>query len=64
MFNKDNCTKVFGNEFLTIYIDNTTGMYYTVDFDGDLVDRGMDYGKIERMFRVFSAIAFSQKALA
>lgn len=64
MFNVDNCTKLYGNEFLTVYADNDTDMYYTVDFEGELVDRDTSLQKIERMYRVFSAIAFSQKALA
>lgn len=63
-FNTENLTKVVGNEFLSIFFDKDNDMYYTVDNDSELVDEDKNYSKIEKMFRIFSAIAFSNKATA
>jgi hypothetical protein len=60
-FDITNCIKVIGNKFLTIFTKDNT--YYMVDFDGELVDEDTNYDSIQKMFRIFSTIAFGQEAV-
>ena len=60
-FDITDCIKIIGNKFLTIF--NRGDNYYMVDFDGELVDEDTNYENIQKMFRVFSTIAFGQEAV-
>ena len=61
-FDITDCIKVIGNKFITIFLKNDE--YYMVDFDGELVDVDKDYNKIQKMFRIFTTIAFNQEVVA